>query len=65
MLKFKRIYVIRFRDNGQTVAYAKHNKGRTEGSLSKHTFGLHMHQLFAAAKRQGLTMQCETWGERQ
>ena len=70
MLKFKRIYVRRYRDNGQVVAYAEHDKGRTEGGLSysNHhraprtpSFGMHMHALFAAAKRQGLKIERETW----
>ena len=34
MLQFKRIYVRRYSDSGQVVAYADHDKGRTEGSLS-------------------------------
>ena len=70
MLKFKRIYVRRYRDNGQVVAYAEHDKGRTEGSACYEgtrrrgylpAFGAHMHALFAAAKRQGLKLERETW----
>lgn len=70
MLIFKRIYVRRYRDNGEVVAYAEHNKGRTEGVLKivdhprvsfTPTFGRHMHALFAAAKRQGLQIERETW----
>ena len=70
MLKFKRIYVRRYRDNGQVVAYAEHHKGRTEGQVAycphphgsrTPSFGTHMHALFAAAKRQGLHLERETW----
>lgn len=70
MLKFKRIYVRRYSDTGQVVAYAEHNKGRTEGSARYEgtrrrgylpAFGAHMHALFAAAKRQGLRLERETW----
>lgn len=70
MLKFKRIYVRRYSDSGQVVAYAEHNKGQTEGALGREgtrrrgylpAFGLHMHALFAAAKRQGLRLERETW----
>jgi hypothetical protein len=70
MLKFKRIYVRRYRDNGQVVAYCEHNKGRTESAMRYEgtrrrgflpAFGEHMHALFAAAKRQGLRLERETW----
>ena len=70
MLKFKRIYVRRYRDNGQVFAYAEHNKGRTECVMRREgtrrrgylpAFGEHMHQLFNAAKRQGLRLERETW----
>ena len=70
MLKFTRIYVRTYSDTGQVTAYAEHDKGRTEGGLHRSdsvhrrslaTFGAHMHALFAAAKRQGLTLQKETW----
>ncbi len=70
MLTFKRIYVRRYRDNGDVVAYAEHNKGRTGGALHYEgtrrrgylpAFGPHMHALFAAAKRQGLSLERETW----
>lgn len=70
MLKFKRIYVRRYRDNGQVTAYVEHDKGRTQGGLhySDHprapctpSFGVHMHALFAAAHRQGLRLERETW----
>ena len=69
-LKFKRIYVRRYSDTGQVVAYAEHNKGRTEGCVhyegTRHrgylpAFGSHMHALFAAARRQGLRLERETW----
>jgi hypothetical protein len=70
MLKFKRVYVRRYSDTGQVVAYAEHNKGRTEASARYEgtrrrgyllAFGAHMHALFAAAKRQGLRLERETW----
>ena len=69
-LTFKRIYVRRYRDNESVVAYAEHNKGRTEGGLHYEgtrrrgylpAFGAHMHALFAAANRQGLRLERETW----
>jgi hypothetical protein len=68
-LKFKRIYVRRYRDSGQVFAYAEHDKGWTEGRMRYEgtpqcgylpAFGLHMHALFAAAKRQGLKLERET-----
>lgn len=70
MLKFKRIYVRRYRDNASVVAYAEHNKGCTESTARYEgtrrrgylpAFGEHMHALFAAAKRQGLSLERETW----
>lgn len=70
-MKIKRIYVRRYRDNGQRVAYCDWvNGGRTEGTLAytdhhrgprTPSFGRHMHALFARAKREGLTLQRETW----
>lgn len=69
-MKFKRIYVRRYTDNGSVVAYAEHDKGRTEGALHYEgtrrrgylpAFGPHMHALFEAAKRQGLRLERETW----
>ena len=69
-LKFTRIYVRRYRDNESVVAYAEYKGGRTESTLHYEgtrrrgflpAFGPHMHALFAAAKRQGLTLQRETW----
>ena len=69
-IKFTRIYVRHYSDSGQVVAYAEHNKGRTEGTLRYEgsrrrgylpAFSAHMHALFAAAKRQGLKLERETW----
>lgn len=69
-LKFTRIYVRRYRDNGEVVAYAEHDQGRTEGAAHYEgtrrrdylpAFGQHMHALFAAARRQGLKLERETW----
>lgn len=69
-MEFTRIYVRRYKDNGTIIAYAEHNKGRTEGELHYEgsrrrgylpAFGLHMHALFVAAKRQGLCLKRETW----
>ena len=69
-IKFKRIYVRRYSDNGQVTAYAEHDKGRTEGTAHSEgtrrrgylpAFGEHMHALFAAANRQGLRLERETW----
>lgn len=69
----KRIYVRRYRDNGQVTAYAEWLDGsRTESSLARacggpvgygwrFTFGEHMHALFTRAKREGLKLQRETW----
>lgn len=73
--KFTRIYVRHYSDNGDTKAYAewidgRGTKGRTEGGATYHgrphhiptySFGTHMHALFAAAKRQGLRLERETW----
>ena len=70
MLKFKRVYVRRYSDTGQVVAYAEHSKGRTEAAMRfggtrrrgyLPAFGDHMHQMFNAAKRQGLRLERETW----
>lgn len=71
MRTIRRIYVRRYRDNGQTVAYVEWSDGsRTESTLATfcarrgrvfRSFGEHMHALFAAAKRQGLSLQRETW----
>lgn len=73
--QIKRIYVRRYRDNGQATAYVDWADGsRTESSLSRlyyaplgrgeytFTFGQHMHALFNRAKREGLHTQFETWG---
>ena len=69
-LQFKRIYVRRYTDTGATVAYAEHDKGRTESRAIRTAsrsrgyypaFGFHMHALFAAARGQGLRLERETW----
>lgn len=72
----KRAYVRTYGDNGQTVAYvewvdSRGNSGRTESPLARvdlgprhlprHTFGAHMHALFARAKREGVPMTRERW----
>jgi hypothetical protein len=68
----KRIYIRRYRDNGQTMAYCDWADGsRTEATAQHYyehpsykfapRFGVHMHQLFARAKREGLKLQRETW----
>lgn len=67
----KRTYVRRYRDNGQIVAYVDWSDGsRTESTLRTftarrsrvfRTFGEHMHALFNRARREGLTLQRETW----
>lgn len=73
MKHLTRIYVRRYRDNGQVTAYADWSDGsRTESQLRyfdrahyEHrviTFGAYMHDLFARAKAGGLRMQRETWG---
>ncbi len=71
--QIKRIYVRRYTDNGQTVAYVDWADGsHTEGALkysanprrallSEASFGTHMHALFARAKRDGLRLERETW----
>lgn len=68
-----RIYVRRYRDNGQTVAYIDWSDGsRTEGTARPYihpkrqhigvfSFGRHMHALFARGKREGLKLERETW----
>lgn len=70
MLKFTKIYVRRYLDNGQITAYAEHDRGRTEGNLGYEgtrrggflpAFGPQMHVLFALAKCQGLRLERETW----
>lgn len=53
-----KIYVRKYRDNGQTKAYVEwSNGGRTEGS-PKNT---HVVALFARAEREGLTVTREIW----
>ena len=71
MKTIKRIYVRRYRDNGQVVAYADWSDGARTGGTARYgnhhrgprtpSFGSHMHALFARAKRDGLTLQRETW----
>jgi hypothetical protein len=66
-----RIYVRRYSDTGQIVAYVDWANGsRTEATLRTFdighnrqavTFGTHMHALFASAKAAGLRLQRETW----
>lgn len=64
----KRIYVRRYRDNGDTVAYVDwSDDSRTEARLrwfgtTRH-FGMHMHALVRSAKRAGLHLELETWGK--
>lgn len=70
----KRIYVRRYRDNGQVTAYVDWSDGsRTENTADRFRqwrkpsyvafdFGEHMHALFNRAKREGLHLQLETWG---
>ena len=69
----KRVYVRRYRDTGQVVAYCDWSDGsRTEASAKASCdwrksnawlfdFGEFMHAIFARAKRQGLDMERETW----
>lgn len=71
MKAIKRIYVRRYRDNGQVAAYVEWADGsRTESTLAYldaghgrrvSTFGTWMHDVFARAKAAGLTLQRETW----
>lgn len=69
-----RIYVRRYRDNGQVLAYVDWADGsRTEATADKtrhwqsnrtwvtFEFGMHMHALFARGKRLGLKLERETW----
>lgn len=70
-----RIYVRRYRDNGQVMAYCEWSDGsRTESTphrcvlghhyrsvAIRYTFGEHMHVLFQAGKRNGLRLERETW----
>lgn len=65
-LKIKRIFVRRYSDNGETVAYAEWSDGgRTEARLRWYgltrRFGDHMHALLKLAKRDGLRLERETW----
>ena len=55
-------YIRTYTDNGQTVAYVewiddRGKSGRTEGERSN----VHMQALLARAKREGVTVQRETW----
>ena len=73
--KINRIYVRRYRDNGQITAYVDWidtagRAGRTEANPAmfarsrRHwifTFGTHMHALFERGRREGLRLQRETW----
>lgn len=71
MKSIKRIYVRKYRDNGQVTAYVDWADGaRTEGSLAvcdlpryrpMFSFGRHMHALFQRAKRDGLRLERECW----
>lgn len=70
MVSIKRIYVRRYSDSGDIVAYCEWSDGsRTEGRLtyrelshrSGFTFGQHMHALFNRARREGLHMEREYW----
>lgn len=66
-----RIYVRRYSDTGQLVAYVEWSNGsRTVGPLthtnhpkrlSLPTFGSHMHALMGNAHRAGLRLVRETW----
>lgn len=69
--EIKRIYVRRYRDNGQVTAYADYADGsRIESTLAYLdigrdrvvvTFGTFFHALFNRAKLAGLKMERETW----
>lgn len=60
-----RAYIRHYSDNGQTTAYVEwKGGGRTEGPIFKDNLlpwpqGTHMQALFAAAVRQGLTIERE------
>lgn len=56
MLQFKRIYVRRYSDSGQVVAYA--DDARKDRYPTKARVD---HALFSAARRQGLRLERETW----
>lgn len=60
--KITRAYVRTYRDNGQVTAYVEwiDNRGatgRTEGKPNN----IHMIELLNRAKREGLTVEQETW----
>lgn len=68
----RRIYIRRYRGSNTVIAYCEWQDGsRTEAHPAffferrlkrwRITFGSHMHALFARAKREGLSMQRETW----
>lgn len=62
----KRVYVRRYSDNGDTVAYVEWFDGsRTEARLRwfglTRRFGDHMHALLKRAAREGLKLERETW----
>lgn len=69
--EIKRIYVRRYSDSGQVVAYAEYvNGSRTEAPIRRidvgrgrwfMVTGTHMHAIFARAKRAGLRLERETW----
>ena len=66
-------YVRHYRDNGQTTAYVewvdhRGKTGRTEGRACSRAGddpteapGPHMQALFERARREGLTIEHETW----
>lgn len=68
-------YVRHYSDNGQTKAYVewidnKGKTGRTEGEYGPcaccgsprvNNLGQHMNALFERAKREGVTIERETW----
>lgn len=67
--KIKRAYVRTYSDSGQVTAYVDWTNGsRTEGRVCSRAgdppqepAGEHMRALFAAALRQGLSVEHETW----
>ncbi|MDE2020487.1 MAG: hypothetical protein KGJ13_09150 [Patescibacteria group bacterium] len=71
MCEIVRIYVRRYRDNGQVAAYCDWDDGtRTEETAVyegdrrrgyRLGFGEHMHALLRRANRNGLKLARETW----
>ena len=67
--RIKRAYVRTYSDSGQVTAYVDWRDGsRTEGRVCSRDgdppqtpAGEHMQALFAAAVRQGLPIEYETW----